>query len=284
MSVNQFDEFADNLPIYVQLELLARVDDEKFRLLCSSNKELRKICLGKQTSEEIAIEGNRSEFLYEARCKDKFTQDVIELRRYEPGITWKEFYDRISIFILYEKDYNLVNYYTTKGYLIELTLIDLKRINGIPSLKNIAFNEDIHILEYLYSHGIIPIPYDFDAAYFYNKNKSIEWAKSKGIQLNTNLTSSMMVGITERRINFYPHFKKEILELIESQGKVLDEQIVKFFSFLLPPCYTFTRIIEQNPWYKNTLIVIPVEEMKSDKPLNVKESNPLLLNKFRRSP
>ena len=263
--------FNDYLSIYAQLELLARADDEKFRLLCSSNKELRKICLGKQTSDEIAVEGNRTEFLYEARCRDKFTQDVIDLRRYEPGISWKEFYDRISIFMLYKHDYNLANYYAIKGYLIELTLIDLKQLNAPLPFIDILLNEDIHILEYLYSIGMQPESYTINSVFVYNKTKSIEWLKSKGIVENN--IRLPIIGISGRKIDFYPHFKDDILELIESEKELIGEQIFKFNSSLLPPGYTFTRIINY-PWYSNTLIIIPIEEVGSGEVIKTKRPPP----------
>ncbi len=252
------------LGIYEKLHILSHVDDENFRLICSTDSELRKVCLGKQTVDEIAIEGNRTQYLYETRCRAKFKQEVINLKKHEPNISWKEFYDRISIFNLYKIDNLIINYYMIKGYLLEILFLEFLglKINYPKYFSLLIWNEHIHILEWIHSQNIVIPKFYISVAAFGNKNKTVEWAKSKGIMPKRIYT---MFDIPKHfEVQFYPNVTNEVEEMLNfvPHNNQDDNKLYKFPSLILPLGYTFIRIKNSHDGNNNKLVIIPIEKIK----------------------
>lgn len=88
-----------DLSLPQKAQLLSAVDRNTFNKLCNLNKEYSQICNGTLQAETIKEYGTLTETMYENRVKKFFDEDIQKFA--EPGMTWREFYKRISQF--YEK-------------------------------------------------------------------------------------------------------------------------------------------------------------------------------------
>src|SRR5579863_10472914 len=100
----------------VKKQFLIRLNDQDFRNLCQVDKSFANLC-----------SGPLSENVYHERSKWWFNEDLLQFK--EPGMTWKEFYNRIFDFINQEHNRAYIyNLYKT-GKLMEIKILYHMKIN-----------------------------------------------------------------------------------------------------------------------------------------------------------
>ncbi len=121
-SIKEYEKFPfDQLPIFIQLEILSNTDFATFSKIRKTNKTFHDICDG----EEIEHHGNLSHYLYEKRCTIHFDKKYLKYK--EELMTWKEFYDRIVELLSKKKkgkwNINLITYLSSKDKLMEIKIV-----------------------------------------------------------------------------------------------------------------------------------------------------------------
>ncbi len=166
---SNFDHY-EQLPIFLQLEVLVHVDIYTFMDLFKVNKKFYTIVSGKS----IEGHGILSHYLYEARSKKYFKESILSFR--EDNMTWKNFYNRIINFYLrkdrerkipstlaYHYIYILLASYMNEGKLMECKILlhedkqILQKYDFSYILSDVANHDQITILDYFYDNfGLLP--------------------------------------------------------------------------------------------------------------------------------
>ncbi len=90
-------EYSD-LSFYEKLFILQRLPHDKFKLLCTADREMTPVCMNELTQDIITKHGsNVTEELYYKRCENMFNSSLLKFK--PETMSWKEFYDRLNIFL-----------------------------------------------------------------------------------------------------------------------------------------------------------------------------------------
>ena len=169
----------ETLSLYQKVQLLSTVDRSAFNKLCNLNREYSEICNGTLPPSIIRQYGTLTETMYENRVKKFFDEDIQKFA--EPGMTWREFYQRISkLYEEFEKIFFSNTIYMDillESYCKENKLMELKIISNIktPSGQKLlpdpeiglyyaVVNNNVEFLKWLISEGIMPEKIDYDNA------------------------------------------------------------------------------------------------------------------------
>lgn len=169
----------ENLSLYQKVQLLSTVDRGTFNKLCNLNREYSEICNGTLPPSIVKRYGTLTETMYENRVKKFFDDDIQKFA--EPGMTWREFYQRISkMYEEFEKNILsntvymdiLLENYCKENKLMELKIMsNIKRPNGrgvFPTpevaLYYAVVNNNVDLLKWLISEEIMPEKIDYDNA------------------------------------------------------------------------------------------------------------------------
>ena len=164
-----------DLPFYEKYEVLVTLPHEKFKLFCMADKETAGVCSGTSTPEILNAHGsNITERLYEQRIKNIFSSSFLRYR--EEGITWREFYNRLTKF--YDNLGKSQNHaFYAKQLIRQGKLMELKILNAITNI----LPNGVGIANMVASASVT------------NKIAILEWLKSKGIVEN-DIGSAISLG------------------------------------------------------------------------------------------
>ncbi len=144
------------LPIHAMMQVLINADEEKFKLLCSTNHALRDICTGNLTQEFITKNGNLTKELYAERVKKFVDPDIIEFA--DPKLSWKQFYEA---YIKAKESINNKNPYANEILINNILEKVILSENDIITLMIFAkFIVTNNVISYLYGEIISRFIYE----------------------------------------------------------------------------------------------------------------------------
>ena len=137
--------------IYATLTTIAALDDPEFEIACSAEPELQMICNGTFKPGHKKQFNHLTDFLYKMRCEFYFDKSLL---KFQEGIYWKEFYERLTYLYANINKWNIVNEMAKYGKLIELKI--LAKINKFPDrwgANLAAWKGHLNVLEWLASQN-----------------------------------------------------------------------------------------------------------------------------------
>ena len=145
----------EKLDIYIRLRVLSTLDDHEFEIASTAESELKMICEGTFKPGNQKQFNHLTNYLYMTRCEYFFDNSLL---KYQEGIHWKEFYERLTY--LYDNINNpfIPNNMASNGKLMELKI--LATINKFPNEKgaNMAAQYGhLNILKWMKENSL-PLP------------------------------------------------------------------------------------------------------------------------------
>ncbi len=84
-----------DLPFYEKLFILQRLPHDKFKLLCTADRQMTPVCMGNLTQDIITKHGSKvTEELYQGRSNNMFNSSLLQFKT--NNMSWKEFYERVN--------------------------------------------------------------------------------------------------------------------------------------------------------------------------------------------
>ncbi len=137
----------NTLPIYPRLHALAHLDDSSFQIACSGDEELQMICDGRYKPGHQKFFNQLTDYLYMTRSQSLFDNSLL---KFQEGLTWKEFYERLTLLYKHIKNPDLAKFMAQDGKLMELKI--LFSINKAPDDYGAALaaeNSHIDVLQWM---------------------------------------------------------------------------------------------------------------------------------------
>ncbi len=180
----------DTLPIYSRLHALAHLDDESFQIACSGNEELQMICNGGYKPGHQKFFNQLTDYLYMIRSQALFDKSLL---KYQPGLTWKEFYDRLTELYKNIRDSTIANAMTDKGKLMELKI--LFSIGIMPDQNGAdraAMYGDIAVLQWMKENNLsLPDQDGANMAAEYGSLEVLKWMQENNLPLPNQRAANM---------------------------------------------------------------------------------------------
>ncbi len=200
--------------VYNKVNLLIRLSDREFGIICSSNKYYNDLCNNSFYSERI----------FEERTRRLVDNDIIEFK--EHNMTWKEFYMRLFTFLPIQKKLIASNFeenYTKDIFILFIEQNKLMEMKMIKTLYH-KINHNNSIFDKLYQYDDRTIIYLINVTIFTNRFEILKWLMQDNehlfdvqilyLSLNNNNNNNEMFKY------LYDYFdeetiKKELIRIIE---------------------------------------------------------------------
>ena len=172
----------DKLPIYSRLHALAHLDDESFQIACSSNEELQMICDGLYKPGHQKFFNQLTDYLYMIRSQALFDNSLL---KFQEGLTWKEFYDRLTYLYNNIKSSRIVNAMAEKGKLMELKILfSIGKTPNQNGANEAAGNDKVEVLKWMKENNLtLPDQSGADWAAHHGRITVLQWMQEADLPL-----------------------------------------------------------------------------------------------------
>ncbi len=207
--------------IYNKVNLLIRLPDREFGIVCASNKYYNDLCNNSFYSERI----------FEERTRRLVDNDIIEFK--EPNMTWKDFYIRLFSFLPIQKQLIANGFEEEYTEVIFEKLIQENKLMELKIIKSLydKINQNNNIFDDLYQYD--DITYFMSFSIKKNKFEILKWLiENNENRLNIRILYEL-IQHNEMFKYFYDYFDKIITnynlqKIIETLAKENNIDLLNF--------------------------------------------------------